>query len=99
MAIQMQHHKNMWTIYIPFIRCKELHLFSSAKIEPNAVNLSILSCDKVYKWRPQKTDIVKYTNGHIYETTPPICIKFVAKCPFLNPFFSEMKVNLCERIP
>ena len=25
-------------------------------------------------------DIEKYNNGHIYETDPPIFIKFVAKC-------------------
>ena len=25
-------------------------------------------------------DIEKYTNDHIYETDPPVFIKFVAKC-------------------
>ena len=33
------------------------------------------------------------------QIAPPIFINFVAKCPSLQPFSSEMKVNLCERIP
>ena len=43
--------------------------------------------------------LVKYTNGHVYQTAPSIFIKFDAKCPSFQPFSSEMKVNLCERIP
>ena len=43
--------------------------------------------------------LVKYTTGHVYETASSNFIKFDAKCPFLQPFSYEMKVNLCERIP
>ena len=42
---------------------------------------------------------MKYTNVHIYETAPPIYIKFVAKCLSLQPLSSEIKINLYKRIP
>ena len=43
--------------------------------------------------------VEKYTHDHIYKTDPPIFIKFVAKCSSFRPHSSEMKDNLCDRIP
>ena len=40
-------------------------------------------------------NIETYTHDHIYETDPPIFIKFVAKCWSFRPHSSEMKDNLC----
>ena len=43
-------------------------------------------------------DIEKYTHGHIYETDPPIFIKFIAKCWSLQPLSFEIKNNCCEHV-
>ena len=69
----------------------------------------MLSCDsscfdfghvtRFTKWWPPESDIEKYTHGHIYETNPPIFIKFDAKCESLQPLSSEIKDNLFNPIP
>ena len=35
----------------------------------------------------------------IYKTDAPIFMKLVAKCKSLQPLYSEIKGNLCDRIP
>ena len=36
-AIKMQYNLSGWTIYVPFIECKALNIFTRAKRESNGI--------------------------------------------------------------
>ena len=62
-------------------------------------DLQFWSPDNVNKMAATIDSHCEMSNGHIYQTFPPISIKFAAKCSsFQTPSFA-ITVILCEHFP